>query len=158
MRRGALLFTMVASLLVMSAGLALAATLFGTDATDSLDGTSGSDVLLGRGGGDIVLGKRGGDVLYGGGGRDSISGDRGQDVLYGGSGGDQLDADDSLRGASSCGGGVATVFLGPRDHVASGCEVDGPDGLGGGGLAPFEVSRERLRVWVVKPQTIWDLY
>ena len=66
MRRGALLLTTVALLLVMSAGVSLAATLFGTDGFDTLDGTGANDLL------------RGGDALSGGGGRDSISGDRGR--------------------------------------------------------------------------------
>ena len=78
MRRGALLFTTVALLLAMPAGVALAATLFGTAGSDNLDGTSADDVLLGRGGGDIMLGKLGEDTLSGGEGRDSISGDRGK--------------------------------------------------------------------------------
>ena len=158
MRRGALLFTTVALLLALSAGVVLAATLYGTDGFDTLDGTSANDALLGRGGGDIMLGKRGDDALSGGGGRDSISGDRGEDALYGGSGGDQLYADDGLHDAVSCGGGTDTVFVGPIDRVAPDCEVDGPDALRGGVLATFEVSGERFQVWVVNPQTIWDLY
>ncbi len=89
MRRGALLFTTVTLFLALSTGVALAATLFGTDATDYLDGTRGDDVLLARSGGDIVLGMRGDDVLSGGAGGDSVSGDGGKDALYGGSGGDQ---------------------------------------------------------------------
>jgi Ca2+-binding RTX toxin-like protein len=154
MRRGALLLTTVALLLVMSAGVSLAATLFGTDGFDTLDGTGANDLLLGRGGGDIMLGKRGGDALSGGGGRDSISGDRGEDALYGGSGGGQLYADDGLRDSISCGGGADTVFVDAIDRVAPGCEADGLDALRGGVLATFEVSGERFQVWVVNPQTI----
>jgi RTX calcium-binding nonapeptide repeat (4 copies) len=154
MRRGAVLFATVALLLAMSAAVALS----GTDGFDSLDGTGANDVLLGRGGGDIMLGKRGGDALFGGGGRDSISGDRGEDALYGGSGGDQLYADDGLKDSIFCGGGTDTVFVDAVDHVAPGCEVDGPDALRGGVLATFEVLGERFQVWVVNPQTIWDLY
>ncbi|MDQ5810532.1 MAG: hypothetical protein M3358_07255, partial [Actinomycetota bacterium] len=101
MRRGALLLTTVALLLVMSAGASLAATLFGTDGFDTLDGTGANDLLR---------------------------------------------------------GGTDTVFVDAIDRVAPGCEVDGPNALRGGVLATFEVSGERFQVWVVNPQTIWDLY
>ena len=158
MRRGALLFTTVSLLLALSAGVALAATLFGTDATDNLAGTRGDDVLSGRGGGDIMIGRPGDDVVLGGAGPDNVSGDGGKDLLYGGAGGDQVYADDGRRDAVSCGGGTDTVFVDPTDHLAPGCEIDGPDALRGGVLATFEVSGERFRVWVVNPQAIWDLY
>jgi RTX calcium-binding nonapeptide repeat (4 copies) len=158
MRRGALLFTTVSLLLALFAGTALAATFFGTNASDNLNGTKGSDVIFGGGGGDIVLGKGGDDVLYGGAGGDSLSGDAGKDVVYGGFGGDQLYADDGIRDVIYCGGGTDTIFVDPIDHLASGCEVDGPNALKGGVLATFEVTGERFRVWVVNPQTIWDLY
>jgi hypothetical protein len=36
--------------------------------------------------------------------------------------------------------------------------LDVPDALRGGVQATFEVSGERFQVWVVNPQTIWDLY
>ncbi len=124
MRKGALLFSLATLLLALSAGVALAATLFGTDAADNLGGTAGKDGLLGRGG------------------------DGGKDVIYGGSGGDLIFADDGLRYAVSC-GGTDTFFVDPLDHVAPGCEVYGPSALRGGVLATFEASGERFRVWIV---------
>jgi hemolysin type calcium-binding protein len=158
MRRGTLLFSTVTLLLALSAGMALAATFFGTDASDNLNGTKGSDVIFGGGDGDIVLGKGGDDVLHGGAGGDGVSGDAGRDVVYGGFSGDQLYADDGIRDVLYCGGGTDTVFVDPIDHLAPGCEVDGPKALKGGVLATFEVSGERFRVWVRNPQTIRDLY
>jgi hypothetical protein len=158
MRRGTLLFTTVTLLLALSAGTALAATFFGTSASDNLNGTKGSDVIFGGADGDIVVGRGGDDVLHGGAGGDNVSGDTGKDVVFGGLGADQLYADDGIRDVVYCGGGTDTVFVDPIDYLAPSCEVDGPNALKGGVLATFVVSGERFRVWVSNPQTIWDLY
>jgi hypothetical protein len=158
MRRGSLLFATVTLLLALSAGTAVGATFFGSDAFDNLNGTKGSDVIFGGGDGDIVAGKGGGDVLHGGVGGDNLTGDTGKDVVYGGLGADQLYADDGIRDVVYCGGGTDTFFVDPTDHLAPGCEVDGPKALKEGVLATFAVSGERFRVWVRNPQTIWDLY
>jgi hypothetical protein len=73
MRRGALLFTTVTLVLALSAGMALAATFFGTNASDNLYGTKGSDVIFGGADGDIAVGKGGDAAVHGGGGGGSIS-------------------------------------------------------------------------------------
>jgi hypothetical protein len=149
---------MATLILTLFAGTALAATLLGTDAPDTLTGTDTEDFVSGGGGSDDVHGRGGSDVLYGGAGGDQTNGGAGEDVLYGGPGGDHVHADDGARDVVFCGGGNDTVFADRVDRVLTGCETDGVDALKGGVLATFEASGERFRVWVVNPQTIWDLY
>ncbi len=155
-RRAATMLTMTALILALSAGTALAATLFGTDLTNNLGGTDRNDVLFARKGDDVVFGRSGNDLLYGGAGADAVYGDSGRDVLLGGPGDDHLYADDGRRDVISCGPGRDTIFADPSDRV-SGCEVDGKKALKGGVLATFEASDERFQAWVTNSRTMWDL-
>ena len=71
-----------------------AATILGTESSETIHGTSGDDVIVGRGGDDKI---------YGNGGNDTICGDEGADTLIGGGGNDTLlggNGDDSLEGNS----------------------------------------------------------
>jgi hypothetical protein len=88
----------------------LAATIFGTNASDTLAGTPGADVIVGlggpdkiygKGGADLICGGKGDDQLFGGGGNDRLYGEGGDDTLKGGSGKDALlggKGYDTLRG------------------------------------------------------------
>ena len=67
-----------------------AATIVGTDGSDTLRGTKGDDVIAAKGGGDSVTGLGGDDVVCGSGGNDEIRGNGGDDTLRGGRGNDDL--------------------------------------------------------------------
>ena len=66
------------------------ATIYGTDAAETLIGTSGPDVIVAGGGKDVVKGLKGKDVLCGGKGKDKLVGGKGKDTLVGGPGRDVL--------------------------------------------------------------------
>src|SRR5215212_248184 len=87
-----------ALMLTLSAGVALAAVLSGTDGHDRLVGGSESDLIYGKGGNDFLSGARGSDVVYGGPGNDFMADLGGDDVLLGGTGDDTLFGDDVLQG------------------------------------------------------------
>ena len=104
-RLALLLATMVAALL-LSGGMALAATIacqsgiscYGTADPDTLEGNDGNNTMFGRGGADTLLGRggndhldgdAGGDSLFGGPGNDHLFGDLGKDDLRGGGGSDE---------------------------------------------------------------------
>jgi Ca2+-binding RTX toxin-like protein len=90
MRRISLVVVMVAVMVALFAGVAMAAVKFGTDGQDFLMGTNEQDVLYGKGGIDFLDGRGGNDVLYGGDASDEVISFPGDDVLYGGSGNDFL--------------------------------------------------------------------
>jgi Ca2+-binding RTX toxin-like protein len=73
MRRATLLLLATITAVLVATGVALAATLVGTDGNDLINGTSGSDTLnvakngtKGTAGADALYGKGGNDILYGG--------------------------------------------------------------------------------------------
>ena len=73
-RRVVLLLTVMAAMLVVASGVALAVNRIGTNGPDTLRGTNGAVNLLGRGGNDDLLGLRGRDNLLGGEGKDWVLG------------------------------------------------------------------------------------
>jgi Ca2+-binding RTX toxin-like protein len=110
MKRKAVLITTTAiALLVVSAGVALAATItcegggcFGTPNDDKMFGSANADVMFadagndkahGRDGNDVVFADAGNDTVYGSDGEDWLEGASGSDTLVGGSGNDVLDAE-----------------------------------------------------------------
>jgi Ca2+-binding RTX toxin-like protein len=104
--RMALLLVAIMGSLVLSSGIALAATVtcqagvdcLGTKNADTLNGTAdqdfmyaraGSDIVKGRGESDELFGQGGNDELLGGAESDDLSGGAGVDGLSGGGGGDR---------------------------------------------------------------------
>jgi hypothetical protein len=81
MRRITLLLALMATALVVASGVALAATLNGTNRADTLVGTPKIDSINGFGGGDTLRGK---------GSADNLRGFTGSDDLYGGPGHDRI--------------------------------------------------------------------
>jgi len=94
---------MVAVMLVLSAGVAVAAVKFGTEGRDIIKGTNAPDVIFGEGGVDTLAGRKDDDTIYGGEGRDDLYGGSflfreifdgrrlvqdGNDTLFGGDGPD----------------------------------------------------------------------
>lgn len=92
----------------------LAATIVGTNASETLRGTAGPDVIAGLGGKDRIRGLGGNDTICGGTGRDSLSGGSGSDKLYGGSARDRLYGGKGSHDV--CNGGTGD------DKSSDGCE------------------------------------
>lgn len=64
------------------------ATIYGTDAGESITNSTGHDMIFGLGGNDFIDGKDWNDTIYGGSGNDTIIGGTGIDSLYGDNGND----------------------------------------------------------------------
>ena len=139
-RQLSILFTVMGAALLLSAGVALAATIAcdggtcsGTNRGDTMRGTAGFDKMYGRDGNDRMRGNRSADVMYGGEGADTISGHYGGDRIYGGSGNDILRG--AIGGDRIFGGtGRDTVYGGPGSeyiYIAGDGQHDSVDcGLG----------------------------
>ena len=112
---------MVVTLVVLG-GVALAATVTGTDRDEALFGTAYTDTIRAKGGDDEVYGFRGSDRLYGGSGNDRVYGGRGDDVIH---------VNDGQRDFVDCGPGRDEVYFDFRDyHDGPGelrdCEIGNP--------------------------------
>ena len=137
MRRVILLLTVMAAMLVLVSGVALAVNKIGTDGPDTLRGTNGADNLLGEGGNDKLfslagrdnlLGGSGKDVVLGGSERRSMGGDKnvvggsGNDIVVGG-----LDSDNVVGAEGNdllLDGDNAEVSVPRQDRLSGG---DGND-------------------------------
>ena len=117
MRRTVVLLVVGASMLVLAAGVALAALRVGDDRPNTLRGTygddKGQDTLLGKGAGDLLVGRSaadqlagslGSDRLYGNDGNDTLDGGLGQDRIFTGAGFDFVYAADDERDHINCDG------------------------------------------------------
>lgn len=94
-RRTTILLAVMGISLVLSSGVALAATIqcetydpntntgicYGTQKADTLKGTDGKDIMIGRRGGDTLEGFGGDDILDGRSGRDKLLGGPGDDLF-----------------------------------------------------------------------------
>lgn len=110
MRRASLLTLTVALVLVLATGIALAATIKGTDRDDFLRGTNGADNIGARGGNDEVRARAGNDQVFGGTNSDTLYGMENNDLIVGGRGNDRLDGgtgNDTLK----------SHFDGQRDNL-----------------------------------------
>jgi Ca2+-binding RTX toxin-like protein len=123
MRKMAIMFGVVMVALFVASGVALAATITGTDKDETLIGTGYADTIKARGGDDEVRGLRGPDRLYGNGGKDEVVGGYGEDKLYGGNGNDLLRSQDifsqsgAYRDVVDCGPGNDSARADFRDRV-----------------------------------------
>jgi Ca2+-binding RTX toxin-like protein len=98
MGRMAMVLTAVALMVVLSAGVAVAASITGTQDRDVLDGSGKNETISGLGGPDTLNGSGGRDTVKGGDGGDEAGGGAGADEVYGGPGDDYLiDAPDNYR-------------------------------------------------------------
>jgi len=131
MKRAMLLLAMMAVTLVSASGIALAATILGTDKDETLIGTRYADLVVANGGADGVRGNGGSDQLYGNTGRDRIRGGFGEDHLYGGGGDDTIFSGDifsqssAYRDVVDCGPGDDFASVDFRDRVQENCELVG---------------------------------
>ncbi len=90
MRRMTMAIAVAVVSLLLTAGMALAAMINGTDGPDTLKGTNSADTMRGYGGQDTMYGRIGSDNMYGGSQRDTIYGDYGDDKIYGNGGNDVI--------------------------------------------------------------------
>ena len=130
MRKVAIMFGLVMVAILVAGGVALAATISGTDRDETLIGTGYADAIKARGGGDELRGLGGSDQLYGNGGRDRLVGGHGEDKLHGGNGNDRLRSQDifsqtgAYRDVVDCGPGKDFAAVDFRDRVnRDNCEV-----------------------------------
>jgi Ca2+-binding RTX toxin-like protein len=128
MRKITRMISLVALMVALTAGVAVAATLSGTSgpdrivgtASDTIDGLGGNDTLYGAGGSDFMNGNAGRDYVNGGYGNDRVAGGSGYDHVYGGAGSDLVSdpyGNDVLTG----GPGGDTIDAGAgNDYISSG--------------------------------------
>lgn len=120
-RRVPLLLTVMALILVMSAGVAVAAVIKGNDADNTLKGTPKADKIYGFGGNDTIKAGRGNDEAFGNTGNDSLVGGFGADFLRGN------DGDDTIIGGP--GGDTMQGVLGSDFIKAEGDSDTGVDNV-----------------------------
>jgi Ca2+-binding RTX toxin-like protein len=109
----------MATMVVVAAGVALAAVVIGKDTADDCamlapKATAAADDITLAGGDDTCDGLGGGDVIHGDSGGDDITGNTGRDHLYGGGG-----ASDTVDGGATAGDWVSVVD-GDTDDTAMG--------------------------------------
>lgn len=118
---------MVAVLLALVAGVAVAKDFRGTPGNDTLKGTPQADTMKGFGGNDTLFGREGNDILQGGDGNDELRGQAGNDVIKGGTGNDKMygnvGRDTFVAGSGNDvvfarGDGPDDIFCGPGFDVA----------------------------------------
>ena len=128
MRRTILLLVIMSLTLLLASGVALAATILGTDQSETLIGTRYADYIRAEGGNDVVRGLGGPDQLNGKTGEDRVVGGDGDDNLYGGTGNDRLYSEDifsqggAYRDVVDCGPGEDFAYVDWRDVVRENCE------------------------------------
>ena len=132
MKKAILLLAAMAVALGLASGMALAATIVGTDRDETFLGTAYADTIRAKGGADEVRRRGGPDQLYGNAGRDKIYGGFGKgDRLHGGFGNDRLISEDifsqsgAFRDVVDCGPGDDSASVDFRDRVRANCEEVG---------------------------------
>ena len=137
-RKAILLLTSLAVMVVVSAGLALAAAITGTNGPDTLNGTQDADKIAGSAKGDTINGKAGNDQLFGDSGNDNVNGGPGADNVQGGTGTDTANGQDgdsdfvtvvdndtndtAIGGAGTNDTCVVDLINGQTDDTAASCE------------------------------------
>ncbi len=117
MRRVGVILSVMAALLVVTAGVALAASVLGTKGNDpSLNGTADKDQVVGAQGNDTLDGRAAADQLYGDSGADTLKGGIDDDYLEGGA------SWDTLRGDAG------NDYLNAVDATGRDDKADGGDG------------------------------
>jgi Ca2+-binding RTX toxin-like protein len=112
-KRASIFLTLMSVLVVVFAGVALAAVIKGDDRPNYLVGTPNDDAIYGYGGADRIHARDGPDALHLGGGSDKGHGKRGDDYIS---------AVDGSKDFISCGPGSDRARANPGDNVQEGCE------------------------------------
>ena len=113
MKRAGIFVTLMSVMVLVFAGVALAAVIKGNDRANYLGGTSDGDTIYGYGGADRIHARAGDDALRLGGSKDKGHGERGDDFI---------NAVDGSEDFVSCGPGSDRASANPGDNVAEGCE------------------------------------
>ena len=113
MKRAGIFLTLMSVMVLVFAGVALAAVIKGNDRANYLSGTPDGDGIYGYGGADRIHARGGDDALRLGGGKDKGHGERGDDFI------NSVDASEDFV---SCGPGSDRARANPGDKVAEGCE------------------------------------
>src|SRR5215213_5308258 len=111
-RTALLMLLLMAGVLLLASGVALAKNISGTEAGEKIVGTKFKDHINSLGGNDVVLGYAGADKIRGGNDNDKQYGGRGNDVIY---------SEGGFRDLVNCGKGVDTCYVDSKDLV-KGCE------------------------------------
>jgi hypothetical protein len=111
-KRAGIFITLMSVMVLVFAGVALAAVIKGNDRANYLRGTSDGDGIYGYGGADRIH-ARAGDALRLSGGKDKGHGERGDDFI---------NSVDGSEDFVSCGPGSDRARANPGDNVAEGCE------------------------------------
>src|SRR5215207_7398277 len=132
MKKAILLLAAMAVALGLASGMALAATIVGTDRDETFLGTAYADTIRAKGGADEVRRRGGPDQLYGNASRDKIYGGFGKgDRVHGGRRNDRLFSEDifsqsgDYRDVVDCGPGHDFASVDFRDRVRDNCEEVG---------------------------------
>jgi len=125
---------MMAIMLVLSSGVALAAYFVGTRGNDDLRGTNNGDEMYGLRGNDDIRSLGGDDYIEGGTGRDDLRGGNGGDEIYGGRGEDDIfgndgndfinSADNDIPDVVDCGDGGGDRAVVDIEDTVSNCETE----------------------------------
>jgi Ca2+-binding RTX toxin-like protein len=115
---------------IMNGGVALAATITGTEGPDTIQGTPDADTISALGGDDTVNGRAGNDVIRGGDGNDTLAGDDGIDRIFGGNDNDQISGGPGRDGLVGDAGNDTLDGGGDADFTLAG--GDGDDTVLGG--------------------------
>jgi Ca2+-binding RTX toxin-like protein len=111
MKRAGIFLTLISVIVLVFAGIALAAVINGNNGNNNLVGTPRGDHIRGFGGNDTIRGRGGEDDMFGGRGRDFIRAvDRREDDI-------------------TCGRGFDRVRANPGDDIEGGCERVVRDGI-----------------------------
>ena len=111
-RTALLMLLLMAGVLLLASGVALAKNISGTEAGEKIVGTKFKDHINSLGGDDVVLGYAGADKIRGGNDNDKQYGGRGNDVIY---------SEGGFRDLVNCGKGTDTAYVDSKDQVV-GCE------------------------------------
>lgn len=169
-----LVLTATMTAVLLASGLAVAATLTGTDGGDQIRGTDGVDEIQGKGGNDTLEGLAGNDRVVGGAdnddlyggdaagtalaGEDVVIGEHGNDKLYGGPAADELRGSAGndtvfsgevpfVRDVVDCGDGTDEAWADPLDSVANNCEKVYIGHQGTGGNDTIDGSDDGDKIW-----------
>jgi hypothetical protein len=112
-KRSGIFITLISVMVLVFAGVALAAVIKGNDRANYLRGTSDGDGIYGYGGADRIHARAGDDALRLGGGKDKGHGEHGDDFI---------NSVDGSEDFVSCGPGSDRARANPGDKVAEGCE------------------------------------
>ena len=111
-RTALLMLLLMAGVLLLASGVALAKNISGTEAGEKIVGTKFKDHINSLGGDDVVLGYAGADKIRGGNDNDKQYGGRGNDIIY---------SEGGFRDLVNCGKGTDTAYVDSKDQVV-GCE------------------------------------